>query len=108
MLNGVDYYVIGTGATFAGVDKYGDNIYNYDSIYYEQNRQALISAFGMSNCHNDYLFECSVPIDDDTKISAGVAQNGNIFSGIEPLRGCGGFSCSVEDDGRSFCRQNSC
>ena len=40
------YYLIGGGATYNS----STNKYNADSIYYEQNRVTLQSAFGSSNC----------------------------------------------------------
>ena len=96
VLNGNDYYLQGTGATYNSEGDY----YSADSIYYTSNKAVLNEAFGSSNCQlydegtsNEY-YECHDSV-------SGLYADAGAYGGVDV--NVGDASCSVREGGRSYC-----
>ena len=82
--------LIGIGATY---DEINDR---WNNPYYETNKQALMTAFGASNCtDNTTDYNCSV-----SGLSAGAFSGGSVDANG------GGYGCYVDSDGSSNCYVN--
>jgi len=104
MLNGVPYYVIGAGATLSDADGNGYQRYNLDSIYYDQNRGTLISAFGDNYC-NDSVTDISCSYNTgSSRLRISAYKNGNVYANT----GCSGVECVVSAYGHSSCDITPC
>ena len=87
------YYLKGAGATY---NEQG-NYYNYDSIYYEENKSTLISTLGSENCtENEVSMTCTLH-DGTSYIDASADASGNVFVEIDS------WICGVYDGGTSNC-----
>ena len=89
--NGNTYYLVGGGVTYdSGTDTYSD------SIYYNTNKETLLTAFGETNCteYSDYI-ECSA---GEISAVAGLDGAVDVYQGSA--------LCDVDPFESSFC-QNS-
>ena len=50
LINGIDHYIMGGGATSTYNEEYDEYEYNNDSEYYATNKATLLEAFGEENC----------------------------------------------------------
>ncbi len=98
--NGGEHYITGAGAT-EGVDEFGYVIYNPDSIYFEENKQKVVSLFGNDKCYEglDYYY-CNYY----RSFRAHIYKNGNVSFSL----GCSDDMCSVSEDGSSSCGITYC
>ena len=84
------YYIKGAGATLS----VNGNYYNYDSIYYTENRTTLLNVFGSQNCTGDESISTECLLNGFTTQAD---SGGNVFASN------GSWVCGVYDGGSSNC-----
>lgn len=99
-LNGGEHYITGAGAT-KGVDEFGDDIYNSDSIYFEENKQKVGSLFGNDKCYEGLDYYSCIYY---SSFRAQIYKNGNVSFSL----GCSDDMCGVRGNGSSSCGITNC
>ena len=91
VLNGNVYYLKSGGTTY----NEQTHTFNNDSIYYEENKTTLLSAFGSENCtDNTTHMSCQAG-----SVGARAYDSGNVGAND------GDWYCYVDDDGSSVCHR---